>query len=56
LWTEGAQAVSGDTGLSTWRFLGTTAKGAAVDVRGCDVLAFDGPLICVQDSYRKARL
>jgi hypothetical protein len=24
-------------------------------VRGCDVFAFDGDLIAVKDSYRKAR-
>jgi quercetin dioxygenase-like cupin family protein len=54
-WTEGAHVVSGDTGLSTWRFLGTTRDGAAVDVRGCDVFAFDGDLIALKDSYRKAR-
>lgn len=54
-WTEGAHVVAGDTGLSTWRFLGTTRAGAAVDVRGCDVFAFDGDLIALKDSYRKAR-
>ncbi len=54
-WTEGAHMVAGDTGLSTWRFVGTTRDGAAVDVRGCDVLAFDGDLIALKDSYRKAR-
>lgn len=54
-WTEGQHVVAGDTGLSTWRFLGTTADGRAVDVRGCDVFTFDGDLIAVKDSYRKAR-
>jgi quercetin dioxygenase-like cupin family protein len=54
-WTEGAHVVAGDTGLSTWRFVGRRADGAAVDVRGCDVFAFDGDLIAVKDSYRKAR-
>lgn len=54
-WTEGAHVVTGETGLSTWRFVGTTAEGAAVDVRGCDVFAFDGDLIALKDSYRKAR-
>lgn len=54
-WTEGTHAVAGDTGLSTWRFVGTTGAGAAVDVRGCDVFAFDGELIALKDSYRKAR-
>lgn len=54
-WTEGAHVVAGDSGLSTWRFIGTTRDGAAVDVRGCDVFAFDGDLIVLKDSYRKAR-
>lgn len=54
-WTEGAHAVAGDTGLSSWRFVGKTADGRAVDVRGCDVFAFDGDLIALKDSYRKAR-
>jgi quercetin dioxygenase-like cupin family protein len=54
-WTEGAHVVAGETGLSTWRFLGTARDGAAVDVRGCDVFAFEGDLIAVKDSYRKAK-
>lgn len=54
-WTEGEHVVAGDSGLSTWRFIGTTRDGAAVDVRGCDVFAFDGDLIVLKDSYRKAR-
>lgn len=54
-WAEGAHAVAGDTGLSTWRFLGTTEAGAKVDVRGCDRFSFDGDLIALKDSYRKAR-
>lgn len=54
-WTEGTHVVAGDTGLSTWRFVGTTREGAEVDVRGCDVFAFDGELIALKDSYRKAR-
>ncbi|MEZ5796297.1 MAG: nuclear transport factor 2 family protein [Paracoccaceae bacterium] len=54
-WTEGRHAVTGDSGVSTWRFVGTTAVGAAVDVRGCDIFGFDGALIALKDSYRKAR-
>ncbi len=54
-WTEGAHVVAGETGLSTWRFVGTTAEGRAVDVRGCDVFAFEGDRIARKDSYRKAR-
>ncbi|MBA3911477.1 MAG: DUF4440 domain-containing protein [Rhodobacter sp.] len=54
-WTEGKHVVAGDTGLSSWRFVGRRADGSGVDVRGCDVFAFDGDLIAVKDSYRKAR-
>lgn len=54
-WTEGNHVIAGETGLSTWRFVGRTAKGETVDVRGCDVLTFDGDLIALKDSYRKAR-
>lgn len=54
-WTDGHHVVAGETGLSTWRFIGTTRDGATVDVRGCDVFTFDGELIALKDSYRKAR-
>ena len=54
-WTEGQHVVAGDTGLSSWCFVGQRADGSAVDVRGCDVFAFSGDLIAVKDSYRKAR-
>jgi len=52
-WADGHHVVAGDTGLSTWRFIGTTAMGAKVDVRGCDRFTFDGHLIALKDSYRK---
>lgn len=54
-WTEGAHVVAGGTGLSTWRFVGVARDGRRVDVRGCDVFAFEGDLIALKDSYRKAR-
>lgn len=54
-WTRGRHVVTGDTGLSSWRFVGTTAAGASVEVDGCDIFAFDGDLIALKDSYRKAR-
>lgn len=54
-WTEGRHVVAGDTGLSSWRFVGRKADGTPVDVRGCDVLSFYGDKIAVKDSYRKAR-
>lgn len=53
-WTRPQHRVAGDTGLSTWRFIGRTADGASVEVDGCDVLRFDGALIALKDSYRKS--
>lgn len=55
-WTEGSHAVLGETGLSSWRFVGKTREGQIVDVRGCDIFHFDGDLIALKDSYRKARV
>jgi quercetin dioxygenase-like cupin family protein len=54
-WTEGQHVVAGNTGLSSWRFVGQKVDGSTVDVCGCDVFAFDGDLIALKDSYRKAR-
>ena len=54
-WTDGNHMVLGDTGLSSWHFVGRRPDGSPVDVWGCDVLLFDGDLIAVKDSYRKAR-
>ncbi|WP_431301202.1 nuclear transport factor 2 family protein [Tabrizicola sp. BL-A-41-H6] len=54
-WTDGMHVVAGDKGLSSWRFVGRRPDGSPVDVRGCDVFGFDGDLIAVKDSYRKAR-
>lgn len=54
-WAEGQHVIAGDTGLSTWRFIGTTSAGAKVDVMGCDRFTFDANLIALKDSYRKAR-
>jgi ketosteroid isomerase-like protein len=54
-WTAERHHVAGDTGLSEWRFVGTTAAGAAVEVQGVDLFRFDGDLIGLKDSYRKAR-
>jgi ketosteroid isomerase-like protein len=54
-WREGRHAVLGETGVSSWRFVGTARDGRAADVRGCDLFAFDGELIALKDSYRKAR-
>jgi len=53
-WTEGSHAVTGETGVSSWRFVGTRADGTQVDVQGCDLFTFHGDLIALKDSYRKA--
>jgi beta-alanine degradation protein BauB len=54
-WENGRHLVVGDTGLSSWRFVGTTAAGQTVEVDGCDIFTFSGDLIALKDSYRKAR-
>ena len=54
-WTADNHHVSGDTGLSEWRFVGTDKAGKTVDVQGCDIFRFDGDLIALKDSYRKNR-
>ena len=54
-WTEGRHAVAGDTGISSWRFIGRRRDGGTVDVCSCDIFAFDGDRIALKDSYRKAR-
>ena len=54
-WTADRHHVAGDTGLSEWRFVGTDITGRQVDVQGCDIFRFDGDLVALKDSYRKAR-
>ena len=54
-WTADRHHVMGDMGLSDWRFIGTDSAGKTVDVLGCDLFRFDGDLIALKDSYRKAR-
>ncbi|UHD43861.1 nuclear transport factor 2 family protein [Aureimonas altamirensis] len=53
-WTNARHAVLGETGLSSWRFIGTDAAGRTIEVDGCDIFAFSGDLISLKDSYRKA--
>jgi beta-alanine degradation protein BauB len=54
-WRHGEHRVTGDTGVSSWRFVGTTRDGRQVDVDGCDLFAFDGELINLKNSFRKMR-
>jgi ketosteroid isomerase-like protein len=46
--------VSGDRGLSEWRFTGTR-DGVKLDVDGCDVFTFRNGKIAVKSSYFKQR-
>ena len=42
-------------GVSRWRFVGTDGAGRRSEVDGCDLFAFDGALIALKNSVRKAR-
>ena len=54
-WRDGRHLVTGDRGVSTWRFVGHDKAGHLHDVDGCDLFTFAGELISLKDSYRKAR-
>lgn len=54
-WTNSRHVVTGDRGVSEWRFIGRDRDNRTVDVDGCDLFVFDGALIRLKDSYRKAR-
>ena len=54
-WDEGRHFVSGDRGVSEWKFRGTLADGKKVEVEGCDIFTFDGDRIAVKNAYRKQR-
>lgn len=54
-WRDPVHSVTGDLGVSRWRFVGTDRTGRRVEVDGCDMLTFAGDRIAVKDSYRKAR-
>ena len=45
--------VAGDRGTSEWTCVGTTPKGRAINVRGCDLFEFRGGLVARKDSYFK---
>jgi len=42
-----------DRGVSTWLLTGTTTGGQRIEVRGCDLLDFEGGRITRKDSYWK---
>ena len=50
---DGVHWVAGERGTSEWTCVGTTAKGRAIRVRGCDLFEFRGGLVARKDSYFK---
>jgi steroid delta-isomerase-like uncharacterized protein len=54
-WGNARHFVSGNRGLSEWRFTGTTKDGVRVEVDGCDVFTFRDGKIAVKNSFRKNR-
>jgi ketosteroid isomerase-like protein len=51
--TGGSEWVAGDRGTSEWVCVGTTPKGRAIRVNGCDLFTFRDGLIAKKDSYFK---
>ena len=51
--TDGVSYVAGDRGTSEWTCVGTTPRGRALRVRGCDLFEFRDGLITRKDSYFK---
>jgi ketosteroid isomerase-like protein len=45
--------VAGDRGASEWTLSGTTADGARLEVRGCDLWTFRDGLVTKKDSFWK---
>ena len=45
--------ISGTVGVSQWTLTGTTREGRRIEVRGLDVLDFDGDMVARKDSYWK---
>lgn len=54
-WAPSHTLLQGDCAFTGWRFTGTTAAGAPVEVEGGDLLVFAGEKIALKDSYRKMR-
>jgi ketosteroid isomerase-like protein len=50
---DGSTWVAGDRGTSEWVCVGTTAKGRAIRVHGCDLFTFRDGLVAKKDSYFK---
>lgn len=52
-YAEDRHFVCDNRGVSEWRLTGTTASGASVDVRGCDLWEFADGTVVRKDSYWK---
>lgn len=45
--------LSGDRGSAEWSFVATGSDGSQRQVRGCDLLEFEGELIATKNAFRK---
>ena len=52
-YAEDRHFVSGSIGVSQWTLTGTTREGKRLEVRGLDVLDFQGNKVSHKDSYWK---
>lgn len=50
---DASRWVAGNRGVSEWTCVGTTAKGRAIRVRGCDLFEFRDGQVTRKDSYFK---
>jgi steroid delta-isomerase-like uncharacterized protein len=50
---DASHFVAGQRGASEWTLTGTTTEGERLEVRGCDLWAFEGDRIARKDSYWK---
>ena len=54
-WRDVQNRVTGDLGVSSWRFVATSRDGSLVDAEGCDLFRFEGELIASKNAFRKMR-
>ena len=52
-WSDGANWVCGDKGVSEWTLRGTTVKGEKLELLGCDLWRFRGGKVIKKDTYWK---
>lgn len=54
-WRDARHMVSGETGVSSWLFVGRARNGQKVETEGCDLFEFRGERIALKNSFRKSR-